>query len=174
MVLHDDEPRALRFLINSISVGRFYVSRTDRGRIVLIQPGNHTLLANVYILLDKYDCEDFKPECREALVQTIASCLEIGYNDGRIVEMHYNKIAGMYGGTYPEDLYPVIAETWRMFSSMDRPCPELDRLIEGDPALTLAVAKSYRARLTRSMRSAEHAKKLMEEFAFLNGHEDHV
>lgn len=110
--------------------------------------------ARRYQLMDKYDCAEFKDKRRQALANQAKMCIDPrrchgSWNDSQFMEHHYDEISSWYGGEYPEDLYPVLAEVWRKFSAMNLPCPKLDAVIEGNPALALAIAKSYRDKLNR-------------------------
>lgn len=107
----------------------------------------HENAARLYQIMDKYDCALFMDKCRQALVGHAKYCLDDGWDDEGFMAQHYEEIASWYGGEYPEELYPVLAEVWRKFSTMNRACPKLDAAIKGDPALAVAIAKSYRARL---------------------------
>lgn len=111
----------------------------------------HEDVASLYQLMDKYDCAEFKEQCRQILADQVKFCIDGSawgsWGDSELMEHHYEELASWYGGEYPEGLYPVLAEVWRKFAAMDIPCPKLDAIIEGNPALVLAIAKSYRTKL---------------------------
>lgn len=110
----------------------------------------HAATVELYRLIDKYDCEDFKPDCRKALARCVRPCLEIWTPD-EFIEEHIDPLERNSECKYPEGLYPILAEAWRVFATRHEPCAQLDAMIKSNPEISLAIAKCYRAKLIRGI-----------------------
>lgn len=163
----DDDVVALMVLMRCIETGKmielpheaFDLGQADAN-------DHHTAIVALYHLLDKYECPEFKVDCRQLLSDCVKFCMLESWGAKEFMRLHYDKTSSLNGGHYPKELYPLLAEAWRVMAAMSRPSAELDALIEGDPALTLAIAKCYRARLGCGMGAVAGAKQLMERLAY--------
>lgn len=124
--------------------------------------GNHETTVLLYELLEKYECTDFKSDCLRRIAEYAGLCLNTRWCAYEFMGFHYNRVADVHDGRYPEDLYPVLAEAWRLFATSDQPCPELNALVENDHAMTLFVANIFRTRLSRAIGDVAATKKSME------------
>lgn len=115
-------------------------------------------IVEVYELLDKYDCEDFKPGCRQMLSRSLRAGLDASWDVDDFITRHYEQVAEENEGEFPERLYPILAEAWRVFATMGRPCPKLTAVIDGNHELTMAIAEIYRAELVRDTADTQPVK----------------
>lgn len=164
MTLHDYINGAFGYLVGCIEQGQFIdiESRLIRNDDEL-PTQCHEVAASLYQLLKKYDCPGFKAECIWALAESVRRCLaEEWTTEDFILEDHYEVIAEENGGVYPEELYHIIADAWRILESKQQVCPDLDALLKRNHALLFAVAKSYQASLNRGLEHMQAAKKSME------------
>lgn len=112
----------------------------------------HEMTIELYRLMDKYDCEAFKSDCREALARYTRPLLDT-WTAKEFMEQHVQVLEATNAGKYPEDMYHVLAEAWRVFATRIQACAQLDAMIKDNPKISMAVAKCYRAKLVRGIKA---------------------
>lgn len=163
MKLHDNQRNEVWHLMKCIDAGELVDIEKDGLYEDYDLEYLHEDVIALYRLLDKYDCPDFKRDCRQLIARTVKRCLEASSNnsgwewsDEMFISVHwYEVVDGGHGNSYPEDLVFIIAEVWCLFEARKKPCPHLDALLKEAPALHLAVSKILRARLNGVAKSME-------------------
>lgn len=166
MTLHEDDWNARCLLLTCFAAGRVIDIRREApsnpSTTTCLLEDFHNDYVTLYGLIDKYDCEGFTSDCERFIARYAQLLLNRHWDVSKFMEYHYEAIANTHGGQYPEVLCPVLAEAWRILTLEGQPCVELDTIIEGSHALTVAVAKALRARVSSAIDGMAAAKEATE------------
>lgn len=139
MTLHDGDRNILqRMLLSIVKDSAKCASKSFRSRSRDV----HSTYVEMLPLLDKYDCSLLKADVLEEIshcVETIVHCWDIQ----TFFEGHHDAISKVYGGVYPEELYPTFAEAWKAFEIAGEPTDKMFGVVENTLALASFLAKCY-------------------------------